>query len=178
MSTHPFITGLAIYGCYEALRKVGLVKDIECPAAVKDSALNRKNKLKAATEYHYGPDPLGRALSATIGAVGKLPLLAPAGHAAYWAAKAARLGKSDAQAVLEICGNCKAFDVTPEMVACGGASERPILVRCSKGGPPRLTTPVGFCQQHHFKCSALRTCDSWVAGGPKGGGPITEYTKP
>ncbi len=177
MSTHPFITGLAIYGCYEALRKVGLVKDIECPAAVKDEALNRKNKSAAAQEHHYGPDPFGRALTTTLGVVRGLPVLAPSGNPGYWAAKAARKGVPLAQAAKQLCGNCKAFNVTPEMVACGGASERPILVECAKGGPPRLTTPVGYCEMHEFKCSALRSCDTWAGGGPKGGGPITDYVK-
>lgn len=177
MSTHPFITGLAIYGCYEALRKVGLVKDIECPAPVKDEALNKKNKILAAKEHFYGPDPLGRALTKKLGVVKKLPLLAPSGHPEYWEAKAQRKQIPVALAMTQLCGNCKAFNITPSMVACGGASERPILVPCPKGGPPRLTTPVGYCEMHEFKCSALRSCDTWVGGGPKGGGPITEFTK-
>tara|TARA_R110002060_G_scaffold6084_6_gene9291 strand:+ start:264 stop:797 length:534 start_codon:yes stop_codon:yes gene_type:complete len=177
MSTHPFITGLAIYGCYESLRKVGLVKDIDCPAPVKDEALNRKNKVSAAKEHFYGPDPFARALTKTVGTVKKLPVLAPAGHPEYWMGKAQRKQIPVEVAMKQLCGNCKAFNITPPMVACGGASERPILVECAKGGPPRLTTPVGYCEMHEFKCSALRSCDTWVGGGPKGGGPITEYTK-
>ncbi len=175
MSTHPFITGLAIYGCYEALRKVGLVKDIDCPPAVKDPALNRKNKIAAAKDHHYGPDPLGKALTRSLGVVAGLPVLAPAGHLGYWQAKAVRKGVPDGLAIKQVCGNCQHFNITPEMVACGGASERPILVECAQGGPPRLTTPVGYCEAHNFKCSALRTCDTWVGGGPTGGGPITDY---
>lgn len=177
MSTHPFITGLAIYGCYEALRKVGLVKDIECPPAVKDEDLNTKNKIAAATEHFYGPDPLGKALAQTVGTVKGLPVLSPAGNMPYWAEKAARKNIPVPLAQKHLCGNCKAFNITPEMVACGGATERPILVECAKGGPPKLTTTVGYCEMHEFKCSALRSCDTWVGGGPKGGGPITEFTK-
>jgi len=174
--SHPFIAGLAIYGCYEALKKVGLVKDIDCPAPVKDPELNKKNKLTAAAEHFYGPDPFGRALSRSLGSLRKLPLLAPAGNLPYWTAKAHRKAVPVAVAQKQLCGNCKAFNITPEMVACGGATERPLLVECAKGGVPRLTTTVGYCEMHEFKCSALRTCDTWVGGGPKGGGPITEYT--
>ena len=177
MSGHPFITGLAIYGCYEALKKVGLVKDIECPEAVTDEALNKKNKIAAAKEHFYGPDPLGRAMAQTVATLKGLPILAPAGNLPYWAEKAARKQIPVPLAQKQLCGNCKAFNVTPSMVACGGATERPILVDCAKGGPPRLTTTMGYCEMHEFKCSALRTCDTWVGGGPKGGGPITEFTK-
>ena len=173
---HPFIAGLAIYGCYEALKKVGLVKDIDCPPAVKDAELNQKNKAAAAAEHFYGPDPFGRPLSRSLGVIRKLPVLAPAGHLPYWTGKAQRKAIPVGLAEKQLCGNCKAFNITPAMVACGGASERPILVECAKGGPPRLTTTVGYCEMHEFKCSALRTCDTWVGGGPKGGGPITEYT--
>ena len=178
MPTHPFIAGLAIYGCYEALRKVGLVKEVDCPPEVSDATLNTAHKKAAATEYNYGPQPFGRALSTVVGKVRGLPVLSPAGNDPYWLAKATRDSVPEPEARKRICGNCKAFDVTPTMVACGGASERPILVPDSSAGPPRLTTPVGYCQMHHFKCSALRTCDSWTEGGPKGGGPITDYVKP
>jgi len=177
MSGHPFITGLAIYGCYEALKKVGLVKDIECPEAVSDPSLNQKNKVLASKEHFYGPDAMGRALGKTVGEVEGLPLLAPSGHEAYWAEKAIRKHVPLPAAMKQLCGNCKAFNITPAMVACGGATERPILVECAKGGEPRLTTTVGYCEMHEFKCSALRTCDTWVGGGPRGGGPITEFTK-
>ena len=139
--------------------------------------LNKKNKILAAKEHFYGPDPLGKAMAKTIATVKGLPVLAPAGHLAYWMEKASRKQISVPMAQKQLCGNCKAFNITPEMVACGGATERPILVECAKGGPPRLTTTVGYCDMHEFKCSALRTCDTWVGGGPKGGGPITEYTK-
>ena len=175
--SHPFITGLAIYGCYEALKKVGLVKDIDCPEPVKDADLNKKNKIAAVKEHFYGPDPFGRAMAKTIATMKGLPVLAPAGNTPYWTEKAIRKQILLPLAQQQICGNCKAFNITPPMVACGGATERPILVECAKGGPPRLTTSVGYCEMHEFKCSALRSCDTWVGGGPKGGGPITEYTK-
>ena len=170
------MTGLAIYGCYEALKKVGLVKDIDCPKPLKDAALNKKNKMAAAEEHFYGPDPFGRPLTKQIGMVDKLPVLAPSGHPDYWRGRAARKLIPVELAKKQLCGNCKAFNITPPIVACGGASERPILVECAKGGPPRLTTPIGYCEMHEFKCSAMRSCDTWVGGGPKGGGPITEYT--
>ena len=176
MSSHPLIAGLAIYGCYEALRKVGLVKDIDCPPAIADKALNRQNKRKAVELAHYGPAAFGRALSTIIEHVRGLPVLVPLGHDEFWEGAARRRDVPVEEARIQLCGNCAHFDITPSIVACGGASERPILVPCAKGGPPRLTTPQGFCQAHHFTCSALRTCDTWKGGGPKGGGPITEYS--
>ena len=177
MSSHPLIAGLAIYGCYEALRKVGLVKDIECPEAIEDKLVGRQNKRTAAELAHYGPAPFGRALSTIASRLRGLPILVPSGHPEFWEAAATRRSVTPAKVRAQICGNCLHFDITPPIVACGGASERPILVPCSSGGPPRLTTPEGFCQAHQFTCSAMRTCATWKAGGPKGGGPITEYSR-
>ena len=176
MTNHPLIAGLAIYGCYEALRKVGLVKDIDCPEGISDKAVARRNKRDAVELAHYGPAAFGRALSSIVDRVRGLPVLVPAGHADFWSETAARWGVSPAEAQKRLCGNCLHFDITPPIVACGGASERPVLVPCSKGGPPLLTTPEGFCQAHQFTCSAMRTCETWKGGGPKGGGPITEYS--
>jgi hypothetical protein len=164
MPNHPLITGLAIYGCYEALRKVGLVKDIECPAAITDKLLGRKNKKQAIAEANYGPLPFGKALSTIIGRARDLPILTPAGNADFWAGK-------DPQ---QVCGDCAHFDISPPIIACGGASERPILVPSPKG--PILTTPEGYCRKYEFKCSALRTCDKWAAGGPIGSGPLSDYS--
>jgi hypothetical protein len=177
MIPHPLIAGLAVYGCYAALKKVGLAVELDCPPATQDPKVNRAHKEAAAKDYHYGPEPFSRIAATTIGHVKGLPLLVPEGHDLYWERKANRREVSRIRARKEVCGNCKAFNITPKMVACGGASEQPILVPCSKGGPPRLTTPVGYCEAHRFKCSALRTCDSWSEGGPRGGGPITDYLK-
>ena len=64
----------------------------------------------------------------------------------------------DAQKILalagenKLCGNCAAFDISKEMVACGGAN--------SEG-------TVGYCKMHDFSCTAEKTCLTYAHGGPK-----------
>lgn len=72
--------------------------------------------------------------------------------------KIAYMHPADAQLLLalveegSLCGNCAAFDITPQMVKCGGAN--------SKG-------TVGYCKMHDFSCSAEKSCLTWAPGGPK-----------
>lgn len=50
----------------------------------------------------------------------------------------------------DVCGNCKAYDQTAEMMACIGDD----------------SGDFGYCRMYRFVCAATRTCDSWVEGGP------------
>jgi len=51
----------------------------------------------------------------------------------------------------DVCGNCKMYDQTDQMLECiGDESGR-----------------LGYCQMYRFVCEADYTCDSWVEGGPK-----------
>ena len=52
--------------------------------------------------------------------------------------------------VSEVCGNCKAYNQTEEILDCIGDD----------------SGEVGYCQIHKFLCSDNYTCNDWVEGGP------------
>ena len=97
--------------------------DDSCPDATQDKELNELNKGKSAVDR-----------------------------------KIAYMHPEDAKKILELeeegklCGNCAAFDITPQMVDCGGANEE---------------GTVGYCKMHDFSCAAEKTCLTWAPGGPK-----------
>ena len=97
--------------------------DDSCPSATQDKDLNSKNKMLAADN----PD-------------------IKYGHPNQVAALKA-LAKEK-----KLCGNCAAFDITPQMVNCGGANEE---------------GTAGYCKMHDFSCAAEKTCLTWAPGGPK-----------
>lgn len=52
--------------------------------------------------------------------------------------------------VTEVCGNCKAYNQTEEILECIGDN----------------SGEVGYCQIYKFLCSDDYVCDDWVEGGP------------
>lgn len=50
----------------------------------------------------------------------------------------------------EVCGNCKAYNQTEDMLDCIGDD----------------SGNLGYCQIYKFVCEANYTCDDWVEGGP------------
>jgi len=156
---------------------------VSCPAPTQSPRLNARNKAAAARDYAYGPAPMGTVGAGwhparIVGVVGRVagrwrglrilaPSLSSSEARAYWTAKAAAKRITLEQATRELCGNCKAYDVSPAMQACGGAGGEAIAVVCAQTGRPRMTLPRGYCQMHNFTCSALRSCSTWVGGGPR-----------
>lgn len=61
--------------------------------------------------------------------------------------------------VSSICGNCKAYNQTEEILDCIGDD----------------SGEVGYCQIHKFLCSDDWTCDDWVEGGPMTGKAQQSY---
>ena len=94
-----------------------------CPPATQDADLNRNNKVKAAENTKI---MYGHPKNVKV-----LQKLAAAN---------------------KFCGNCAAFNVTEQIVDCGGAS---------KDGKR------GYCMMHEFTCAAEKTCLTWAPGGPK-----------
>ena len=94
-----------------------------CPEATQDKKINAENKKKAASNKKI-----------------------MYGHPKEVEVLSALAEKK------QLCGNCVAFDITPQMVKCGGANE--------KG-------TVGYCKMHDFSCAAQKTCLTWAPGGPK-----------
>lgn len=52
--------------------------------------------------------------------------------------------------VSEVCGNCKAYNQTEDMLECIGDE----------------SGDLGYCQIYKFVCESGYTCDDWVEGGP------------
>ncbi len=104
-----------------------------CPEATQNPALNQQNQQRTIQQFGYGPeDP-------------------DAPNVEFWKDKAGRFHLPIALASLRRCGNCGAYDVSAEMIQCGGASQDGMF---------------GYCRGHHFSCSAYRVCDTWSPGGP------------
>ena len=117
-----------------------------CPAPTQDTILNLANRQHAIDSAHYGPAN---------------PRLE---NAAFWASLASRWGATPAEARTMLCGNCAAFDITPEMPDCiktglmqgNGLDADEVIVRAE----------LGYCRMLNFKCAASRTCSAWIVGGP------------
>jgi len=81
--------------------KIGIekVKELVCPPATKDLALNTKNRDATIKKYNYGP----------------LNVDEPAD---YWKKIAKYWNTSEKAAKQSVCGNCVAFDISPRMKDC------------------------------------------------------------
>jgi hypothetical protein len=125
-----------------------------CPPATQDIGLNLKNRQKAINEYGYGP----------------LNPLEP--NEKFWAKKQQmwQLDSID-DAKKSLCGNCAAFDISKDAIAC---IERGIGDDSGSENPHDVVEAgdLGYCRFLKFKCASLRTCDAWVVGGP-----ITEQSE-
>ena len=119
-----------------------------CPPATQDIGLNLKNRQKAINEYGYGP----------------LNPLEP--NVKFWAKKQ-EMWQLDSinDAKKSLCGNCAAFDVSKDSIACIEKG----IGQDSPGQDPHDVVEageLGYCRFLKFKCASLRTCDAWVVGGP------------
>ena len=116
-----------------------------CPVATQDIATNLANRRKAIDVASYGP------------ANPRLP------NRAYWQHLAAQWGISEAEAMTMRCGNCAAFDVSPEMIGCinAGLAEQGVDAQ-----DVIVAAELGYCHAFKFKCAASRTCSAWIVGGP------------
>lgn len=109
---------------------INILEAIEkgCPLATQDSEVNEKNRNKAKEEYHYGPKNLDDT------------------NDEFWNSLAAKWEVDTDIAKTRLCGNCKAFDTSPDMLRCIGDE----------------TGEVGYCTFLEFTCSAKRTCEKWI----------------
>lgn len=57
---------------------------------------------------------------------------------------------SGAFRVTDVCGNCKAYNQTEDILDCIGDD----------------SGDLGYCQIYKFVCESTYTCDDWVEGGP------------
>lgn len=116
-----------------------------CPKATQDVGLNLMNRQKAIKVASYGPANPNQP------------------SRDYWKKLASIWGISPDEAKTMRCGNCAAFDVSPQIRACisqglaGGRDAEQII----EAGV------LGYCHAFRFKCASARTCSAWVVGGPK-----------
>ena len=106
-----------------------------CPLPTQDLALNTNNRNDAIETDHikYGPLNLN--------------------DEEYWEDLAEHWKTDVSVAKKSLCGNCAAFDISPQMKECMPGSVQ-------KDGV------LGYCWMHKFKCHSARTCYTWAAGGP------------
>jgi len=106
-----------------------------CPLPTQDLALNTNNRNDAIESDHikYGPLNLD--------------------DEEYWEDLAEHWKTDVSVAKKSLCGNCAAFDISPQMKECMPGSVQ-------KDGV------LGYCWMHKFKCHSARTCYTWAAGGP------------
>lgn len=121
----------------------------KCPPETSDVGLNLKNRQRAIDEFGYGPlNPLEE-------------------NKKFWEQKVEKWRlESIEDAKKSLCGNCAAFVITKEMLNCiakgleiGDSNKEDAWATIEAG-------QLGYCEALDFKCSALRTCDAWIVGGP------------
>jgi hypothetical protein len=118
---------------------------MNCPIATRDMALNLRNRHRAIVTALYGPAN---------------PRLA---NDNFWRRIASEWGVRPQEARTMRCGNCAAFDVSPEMLSCirGGLEEDGV-----EADDVIVLGELGYCHAFKFKCAASRTCLAWIVGGP------------
>lgn len=120
-------------------------KDVGCPPATQDIALNLKNRKNAIDTAMYGP-------------------LNPAeSNEKYWAAIGSEWGVDSETAKKQRCGNCAVFIKTPEMLSC---IKEGLTESSDEFDSIDAAGELGYCEAFDFKCASARTCRAWVAGGP------------
>ena len=117
-------------------------KGFSCPLATEDIRTNTENRNAAIKDelIKYGPMNLS--------------------DEAYWDELAEFWGTTTDVAKESRCGNCGAFDISPQMEEC-----MPGEIRVPDEEDENLNT-LGYCWMYDFKCHSARSCRTWVAGGP------------
>ena len=118
----------------------------QCPAPTQDIKLNLEHRQNAIDTANYGPlDP-------------NLP------NEEYWTAKAKMFNDNVDAAKQARCGGCAFFNIKQSMLDCIASG-----IGFEAGTDPYDVIEagqLGYCEAFDFKCSAQRTCDIWLVGGP------------
>jgi len=117
------------------LKHILIEAETKCPAATQDVDLNTKNRNLTIQKHMYGP----------------LNIDEPGD---YFEKIANKWNTTEKAAMMSLCGNCVAFDISPKMK------------KCMPGEVSDKDGELGYCWMHHFKCHSARTCDTWAKGGP------------
>jgi hypothetical protein len=132
------LTYNALSRLVEAIRKEQkeITSMFACPTAAVDLKLNTRNRNKAIKDNLIAYGPLNLE------------------DEKYWKKIAKHWNTSVGVAKKSTCGNCGAFDISPQMLDC-----MPGELEDDNG-------KLGYCWMHDFKCHSARSCKTWVAGGP------------
>jgi hypothetical protein len=113
-------------------------------SAIKDIALNTKNRNLTIKEYSYGPmDPNDEK-----------------NNVSFWKDKADMWNTTVEAAKEARCGNCAVFNQSPKVLKMIEDAIGP------NGEKVQKEANLGFCELFEFKCAAARTCDAWIMNGP------------
>jgi hypothetical protein len=113
-------------------------------SAIKDIALNTKNRNLTIKEYSYGPmDPNDEK-----------------NNVQFWKDKADMWNTTVEAAREARCGNCAVFNQSQKVLKMieDAIGENGVKVQKEAN--------LGFCELFEFKCAAARTCDAWIMNGP------------
>ena len=124
-------------------------KEFRCPPETSDISLNLKNRQKAIDEFGYGPlNPLEE-------------------NKTFWENKVEKWRLDSAEeAKKSLCSNCSAFIITKDMLNCIEKGLSSSDLNSDDSWSTIESGQLGYCEALDFKCSALRTCDAWIVGGP------------
>ena len=124
-------------------------KKFICPIETTDISLNLKNRQKAIDDFGYGPlNPIEE-------------------NKKFWEEKAKKWKlESIEEAKTSLCGNCAAFVITKDMLKCISDGLTNEETKSDNSWEIIDAGQLGYCEAFDFKCSALRTCDAWIVGGP------------
>jgi len=123
-----------------------------CPLPLQDAELNLANHLTTISRHGLGPADPRRPENV------------------FWMAKAELWGVPQAQARTQLCSNCAHYISTTPMMECITNSPGGKILASNLPITPKWAdipgSPSGFCDLYDITCTATRTCDSWLAGGP------------
>ena len=119
----------------------------DVPIATKDESVNIENRQKAIDEFVYGPEKIEES------------------NDDFWNNKKTKfMVKTTDLAKQKLCGNCAAFNIKSEMLKnLDNGIDKEIDESDSWDADKKNR---GFCEFLDFKCHKMRTCNSWVEGGP------------
>ena len=136
---------------YETPVTTGKLASPDHYSAIKDIALNTKNRNLTIKEYSYGPmDPNDEK-----------------NNVSFWNDKADMWNTTVEAAKEARCGNCAVFNQSKKVLKMIEDAIGP------NGEKIQKEANLGFCELFEFKCAAARTCDAWIMNGP-----LTEAVSP
>tara|TARA_R110000868_G_scaffold18843_8_gene82150 strand:- start:2659 stop:3102 length:444 start_codon:yes stop_codon:yes gene_type:complete len=124
----------------------------QCPLSTRDVLVNLKQRNWAFKNVGYGPaNPLDEK-----------------NNKAFWLKKSITWNTTEIEAKGMRCGNCAAFIQTSQMIDCikKGIEAKDPRMEAGYDDEVVEAAQLGYCELFHFKCAAIRVCDSWLVGGP------------